>query len=355
MAINPGSTTTKIAVYKDQQCVLERALTHDRDELDRCGSVMGQKPLRQQMVMQALREAGQGQEQEHIVLDAVVGRCGMVKPLDSGTYRIGDKMVEDLSSGEASLHASSLGGLIARDIGDALGIPAFTVDPVVTDELVPQAKLTGMPGIERRSIFHALNAKAMARRACAELGKSYQNSRLIVAHMGGGITVGAHHYGRVIDVNDAMMGEGPFTPERSGALPLVPVIDMCFSGQYSRQEMVDLITNQSGMQALLGTNDLRVCEKMIKNGDSFAALVLESMAYQVSKQIGAMVAVLCGRVDGIVLTGGMAYSDRFTGQIKERVDLIAPVFVYPGESEMLAMAQGALAALQGSCRILEYE
>lgn len=352
LVVNPGSTTTKIAVFRDEETIYEHVLRHAREELDRLGSVMNQKELRENLVIGALKDAQKGQD---LTLDAVVGRCGMVKPLESGTYAVNDRMVRDLSDGEASLHASSLGGLIARDIGDRLGVPSYTVDPVVIDEMNPQAKLTGIPGVERRSIFHALNAKAMAKRACAEMGRVYENSRLIVAHMGGGITIGAHWYGRVVDVNDAMMGEGPFTPERSGAVPLVPIIDMCFSGQYTRQEMIDLITNGSGMQALLGTNDLRRVERMIKNGDSFASLVLESMAYQVSKQIGAMVAVLNGRVDAIILTGGLAFSNRFTGYIKQSVDLIAPIYVFPGENEMLAMAQGALAVLRGNQPLMEYE
>ena len=352
LIINPGSTTTKIAVYRNEDRLFEQVLRHSREELDACGSVMGQKPLREAMVRQALEEA---QRQSPFSIDVVVGRGGMIKPLDSGVYAVNDRMVHDLSTGEASLHASSLGGLIARDLADCFGVQAFTVDPIVTDEMTPQAKLTGIPGIERRSIFHALNAKAVAKRVCAQMGRDYENSRLIVAHMGGGITVGAHFYGRVVDVNDALMGEGPCTPERSGAVPLIPLIDMCYSGQYTHQEMVDLVTNGSGMQALLGTNDLRKCERMIKNGDSFAALVLEAMAYQVSKQIGAMVAVLSGRVDAIILTGGLAHSNRFTGFIKQNVDLIAPIHVVPGENELLAMAQGALAVLQGRQPLMQYE
>lgn len=350
LTINPGSTSTKISVFRDDSQVFESTLHHTREELGACGSVMGQKELRFNLILQELVNHHFSLNE----LDAVVGRCGMVKPLESGTYRIDDSLVRDLSEGEASMHASSLGGLIAREIGDSLHIPSFIVDPVVVDEMDPRAKLTGIPGIERRSIFHALNAKAMAKRAARQLGKDYEACRLIVAHMGGGITVGAHSYGRVVDVNDAIMGEGPFTPERSGAVPLVPIIEMCFSGAFTKEEMVSMVTAESGMQGLLGTNDLRKCEKMIKNGDSFAALVLESMAYQVSKQIGAMVAVLEGRVDAIVLTGGLAYSNRFTGAIRHNVDLIAPVYVYPGENEMLAMAQGALAVLRGEQRALEY-
>lgn len=351
LTINPGSTSTKIAVYRNREPVLETVLRHSREELDACGAVMNQREMRYKLVLKALADADFHIQQ----LDAVAGRCGMVKPLDSGTYLINERLRHDLTVGDASMHASSLGGLIAHEIGMELQIPAYTVDPVVTDEMNPEAKLTGIPGVERRSVFHALNAKAMAKRAAVAIGKAYENSRLIVAHMGGGVTIGAHLYGRVVDVNDAMTGEGPFTPERCGSVPLIPVIDMCFSGAYTHQEMIDLVTSGSGLQALLGTNDLRKCERMIKNGDSFASLVLESMAYQISKQIGAMVAVLSGRVDAIVLTGGLAYSDRFTGHIKKNVDLIAPVYVFPGENEMLAMAEGVLSVLEGRSRPMEYE
>lgn len=350
LTINPGSTSTKISIFQNDEQVFDTTLYHTREDLSGCGSVMGQKDLRFNLILEELVS-------HHFVLgelDAVVGRCGMVKPLESGTYLIDDSLIHDLSEGEASMHASSLGGIIAKEIGNSLQIPAFIVDPVVVDEMDPRAKLTGIPGIERRSIFHALNAKAMAKRAAKQMGKEYESCRLVVAHMGGGITVGAHSYGRVVDVNDAMMGEGPFTPERSGAVPLIPIIEMCFSGSFTKDEMIAMVTSESGMQGLLGTNDLRKCEKMIKNGDSFAALVLETMAYQVSKQIGAMVAALEGRVDAIVLTGGLAYSNRFTGAIRHNVDLIAPIYVYPGENEMLAMAQGALSVLRGEQRALEY-
>lgn len=210
-----------------------------------------------------------------------------------------------------AVHASAFGGILAYTIAKEQGIPAYVVDPVVVDELEQNAKLTGFPGIERKSIFHALNQKSVARRCAQDMGLEYENGRFIVAHMGGGITVGAHRYGRVIDVNDALSGEGAFTPERTGAVPAVPLIHLCFSGEYTEQELVDKITRKGGMTAYLGTHDLRKCERLIKEGDEYAVLVLESMAYQISKEIGAMFAVLEGRVDAIVLTGGLAYSTRF--------------------------------------------
>ncbi|MFZ5975184.1 MAG: butyrate kinase [Bacillota bacterium] len=349
LVINPGSTSTKVAVFEDETLLKETVARHTRHELDACKSVAGQMNLRLNIVERFLEKAGISLD----ALSAVVGRGGLVEPIDSGTYTVNEAMLRDLQA-TASEHAASLGGIIASVIGERAGIPAFVVDPVVVDEMDQYAKLTGLPGIERRSVFHALNQKAVARRCAKDMGVLYENSRFIVAHMGGGITVGAHRYGRVIDVNDALSGEGPFTPERSGSVPAAELIRLCYSGAFTEQEMLDKVSKSGGMQAYLGTNDLRKCERLIKEGDAYAALVLESMAYQVSKEIGAMVAVLEGRVDAIILTGGLTYSDRFTGCIKQRVSLIAPIMVYPGEDEMLSLALGALRVLRGERKAIEY-
>ncbi|MDL2232684.1 butyrate kinase [Ruminococcaceae bacterium OttesenSCG-928-L11] len=350
LVINPGSTSTKVAVYENEEEIMVETIRHLRSELDAQGGVSSQRKLRTQCVMQALKDHGIAMESLH----AVAGRGGLVNPIDSGTYEINDHMLADLLSATAEVHASALGGIMAHQLAQDAGIPAYVVDPIVVDELEQVAKLTGFPGIERRSIFHALNQKAVARRCADDMGTHYEDGRYIVAHMGGGITIGAHRYGRVIDVNDALAGEGPFSPERCGQVPALGIIELCFSGAYTKQEMIDMMTKTGGMYAYLGTNDLRKCEKLIKEGDEYAALVLESMAYQVSKEIGAMVAALEGRVDAIILTGGLAYSTRFTGCIKQRTSLIAPVKIYPGEDEMLALAQGALRVLQGRERALEY-
>jgi len=340
LAINPGSTTTKFAVYDNETVLIEE--TVGLDEKARLGSIIDQREPRRSRVMDALSAAGITPES----LDAVAGRGGLIKPIESGVYRINEKMLSDLES-TAAVHASSLGAIIASEIASPLGIPAFVVDPIVVDEMDRNAKMTGMPGVERNSIFHALNQKAIARRLAARTGKAYENARFIVAHLGGGITVGAHRYGRVIDVNDALAGEGPFTPERSGAIPALPLIKMCFSGEYTEAEMTEKVTRRGGVLAYLGTADLRKVQKMINDGDEFAALVLDSMAYQVAKEIGAMTAVLEGRVDAIILTGGLARSTRFTGSIKQRVDSLAPVHVFPGEDELLALMEGALRVLRG--------
>ncbi len=351
LVINPGSTSTKIGIYENETMRHEEIARHSKGELEKFSSIVDQKHMRLAFIERALQEKGY----ELSMFDAIVGRGGLVEPIDSGVYLVNKRMLDDLIRSSAATHASSLGGIMAAELAATVQKHAYVVDPVVVDEMDPYAKLTGMPGIERRSVFHALNQKAVARRCAKEMGRQYEDCRLIVAHMGGGITVGAHRYGRVVDVNDGLSGEGPFSPERTGGIPAEPLIRMCFSGAYTEKELIDRVTRGGGMGAYLGTNDLRACERLIKEGDDYAALVLESMAYQVSKEIGAMVAVLEGRVDAIVLTGGLAYSNRFTGAIKNRVSLIAPVRVYPGEDELRALAEGVLRVLRGEERAKEYD
>lgn len=351
LTVNPGSTSTKAALYENDRLVAQTTIRHAFGDFADCAAVMDQKDIRTECIRRFLAE-NNVEEKE---LGAVVGRGGLVKPIDSGTYEINDKMLRDLSKSSAGAHASSLGGIIAAEMSRRHGIPAYVVDPVVVDEMEPFAKLSGIPGIERRSVFHALNTKAVARSCAQQLGVRYEDGRFVVAHMGGGISVGAHQYGRVIDVNDALNGEGPFSPERSGSVPLQQLIEMCFSGRYPKDEMLDLVSRRGGMLAYLGTNDLIKVEKMIRNGDEFAALVMDAMAYQVSKEIGAMAAVLEGRLNAIILTGGLAYSLRFTGAIKNRIDQIAPVLTHPGEDEMSALAMGALRVLTGKERASIYQ
>lgn len=350
LAINPGSTSTKAAVFENEQPVASSTIRYHAEDFAGLSGVLDQRERRAADIMEMLEQNGISID----TLDAVVGRGGLVKPIDSGTYLINDRMMEDLVDDVASVHASALGGLIAGDLGRKYDIPAYVVDPIVVDEMDPCAKLTGIPGIERRSVFHALNTKAIARRCAKKLGIEYEDGRFIIAHMGGGITVGAHRYGRVIDVNDALSGEGAFSPERCGSVPLEPLIRMCFSGKYRMEEILARLSKNGGVQAYLGTNDIIQVEQMIKQGDEYAALVLDSMAYQLSKEIGAMAAVLEGRINAIILTGGLAYSSRFTGSIKQRVDQIAPVHTFPGEDEMLALTEGALRVLRGEVRPAVY-
>jgi butyrate kinase len=350
LAINPGSTSTKAAVYDDEQEIANVTIRYRPEDLAKYDSIIAQREFRTNDVINMLEEKSIALDS----LDAVVGRGGLVKPIDSGTYLINERMLEDLMSASATVHASALGGLTAEAIGRQHKIPAYVVDPVVVDEMEPCAKLTGIPGIERRSVFHALNSKAVARRCAKQIGIPYEDGRFIVAHMGGGITVGAHRYGRVIDVNDAVSGEGPFTPERSGSVPLEPVIDLCFSGKFTKAEILSKLIGKGGMQAYLGTTDMLEAAQMVKGGDEYAALVIDSMAYQVSKEIGAMAAVLEGRINAIILTGGLAYSVRFTGSIKQRVDQIAQVYTFPGEAELLALVEGALRVLKSEAMAATY-
>ncbi|MDR3332529.1 MAG: butyrate kinase [Synergistaceae bacterium] len=350
LAINPGSTSTKTSIFKDEEELASSVIRHGRDDFAGCSNLLDQMDIRMAQVNRMLEEHSIQTNE----LDAVVGRGGLIRPISSGTYEVNENMAADLSTGWASSHASSLGGLMAREIAVKNSIPAFIVDPVVVDELEPIARISGIPGIKRRSIFHALNAKSVARLCAAELGKRYEDCRLVVAHMGGGISVGAHRYGRVIDVNDALCGEGPFSPERCGGLPVEQVVNLCFSGDYSKRDVTAFATKTGGMAAYLGVCDLRVAEEMIAGGDDNARLVVDAMAYQVSKEIGAMASVLEFDVDRIALTGGLAYSKRFTGIIEGSVGRISGVSIYPGEDEMRALAMGALRVLRGEEKAAVY-
>lgn len=350
LVLNPGSTSTKLALYEGETPLMEKTVRHGADDFAACPTVMEQKSVRLKYLEAALAEYGF----DPAALSAVVGRGGVVRPVASGTYAVNGAMLRDLTSGKAATHASSLGGIIAHEFGSKYGIPAFVVDPVVVDELSPQARLTGIPEIQRRSVFHALNTKAVARRCAERLGKRYEDARFVVAHMGGGITVGAHLCGRVVDVNDGLAGEGPFTPERCGAVPLEMVVELCFSGKYGQQEMLDFCHKRGGMAAHLGTNDMRQVEERIRQGDEQAALVLETMAYQVAKEVGAMAAALQGKADALIFTGGLAYSELFIAAIGKYVEHFAPVMVVPGEFEMDALALGALRVLGGEEEALEY-
>lgn len=287
-------------------------------------------------------------------LSAVVGRGGLLKPIDSGTYLVNEAMLDDLRIGLLGQHASNLGGILAYEIARPLNIPAYIVDPVVVDEMEEVAKISGISGIRRSSIFHALNQKAVARRYAQEIAKDYQKLSLIVTHVGGGISVGAHKNGRVIDVNNALDGDGPFTPERSGELPVREVVKMCFSGKYTFEMMNKKINGQGGYVDHLGTIDALQVEKAAENGDKKAQLIQDALCYQVAKEIGKYATVLAGKVDAILITGGMAYSQYVVNYIKERVEFIAPIKVYPGEDELLALAQGGSRVLNGEEEAKKY-
>ena len=286
---------------------------------------------------------------------AVMGRGGLVKPIQSGVCRVNERMKKELMDGLRGEHASNLGALIADDIAASLpGAQAFIVDPVVVDELQDEARLSGHPEIPRVSIFHALNQKAMARAYASSINKKYEELDLIIAHMGGGISVGAHNKGKVIDVNNALSGEGPFSPERSGGLPSLQLVDLCFSGKYNHSEVKSMLVGKGGMMAYLGTNDFKEICSRADRGDEKASLIRRAAAYQVAKEIGSLAVVLKGNVDVIILTGGMAFDDNLVRLIKSRVEFISDVIVLPGEDELKALAFNGLLALNGEIKILDY-
>lgn len=343
LIINPGSTSTKIGVYEDEKEIFVETLRHSSDEIAKYDSIFEQKEFRKSVIMNVLKE----NNFDVNTLDAVVGRGGMLKPIPGGTYEVNELLLNDLKVGVQGEHASNLGGILANEIAKEVGGRAFIVDPVVVDELEPVARISGVPELPRKSKFHALNQKAVAKRFGKESKRGYENLNLIVVHMGGGVSVGAHKNGKVIDVNNALDGDGPFSPERSGAVPVGDLIKMCFSGEYTQEEVYKKIVGKGGYVAYLNTNDARDVLREKEEGNKFAELIYNAFIYQVSKSIGEMATVLKGKVDSIILTGGIAYSPIVVSDIKERVEWISNVAVYPGEDELLALAQGAIRVLGG--------
>lgn len=351
LVINPGSTSTKIAVFENEKEVFEKTLRHQAEELAKYITIIDQKEFRFNEIEKMLKDNGLSFED----IDAVAARGGIIKPIVSGTYDINEAMVKDLTTSNAALHASALSGLIGDELKKDYNIPAYVVDPVVVDEYQDIARITGVPGVERFPIWHALNQKAIAKQAAKDLGKKYEECNLVVAHMGGGISVAAHMKGMAIDVNNAINGEGPMSPERSGTITMGSMVELCFGGKYTQQDIKNLYSKNGGMVAHLGTNDLRETEKRIAQGDQEAKLFFDAMAYQVAKDIGAMSTVLFGDVDAIVLTGGLAYSEKFTQAIIDRVKFISEVKKYPGEFEIQALALGVLEVLNGETAAKEYK
>jgi butyrate kinase len=350
LVINPGSTSTKIGVFDNERPILEETIRHDEEEIGKYKRIIDQYEFRKRTILEVLDSHGINISK----LNAVCGRGGLLRPIEGGTYAVNEAMLDDLKKGYSGHHASNLGGILAHEIASGLNIPAYIVDPVVVDELDEVARISGVAGIERKSIFHALNQKAVARKVAKELDSKYEDLHLIVAHMGGGITVGAHRNGKVIDVNNGLHGDGPFSPERAGTVPAGQLVEMCFSGDYYRDEIMKKLVGQGGLVGLLGTNDAIKVEQMIEAGDKKAELVYRAMAYQISKEIGAASAVLQGRVDAVVLTGGLAYSKMLVQEITNRVHWIADVIVQPGENELEALAEGALRVLRGEEDAKEY-
>ena len=352
LVINPGSTSTKMAVYEDEKPVIVRNISHSQEELSQFDDVIEQHDYRKQLVLDELQRVG-----IPIEFDAVIGRGGLVKPIAGGVYEINKEMLEDTYSGIAMHnHACNLGCLIAHDIAKQIpGCRSFIADPGVVDELNDYARISGSPLMNRICIWHALNQRAIARRYAAGIGKRYEDLNLIICHMGGGISVAAHDHGRAVDANNALDGEGPFSPERAGSLPAVDLIRLCFSGKYNEKQLLKRIAGKAGLNAHLGTADVREVERRIADGDTRAKLILDAMIYHIAKNICGLGAVFCGKVDAILLTGGIARSEYVISQLRHRIEYMAPVYCFPGEDEMEALALNALAVLRGQREVKVYD
>jgi butyrate kinase len=350
LAINPGSTSTKIAVYKDDECISTANLSHSTEEIKKYDKIYEQKNMRTTVILSWLEEQGIPYKS----LIGIVGRGGLLRSMPGGTYIVTEAMLEDLKLGFQGEHASNLGGIIAHEIAKEIEISAYIVDPVAVDEFEDIARISGLPELPRRSLVHALNIKAVTRRVCKRLGKKFEDSSYVIAHLGGGISIAPVRNGRIIDVNNANE-DGPFSPERAGGLPVGDVVKLAYSGQYTYKELKKKIIGEAGLTAYLGTNDGRIVDKLIDEGDSKAELVLEAMSYQIAKEIGAYSTVLMGKVDAVILTGGLAYNKRLVNWIKERVDFIAPLELVPGEDEMQALYEGAARVINGEETAKIYE
>lgn len=350
LIINPGSTSTKIGVFEDETLLFEETLRHSTEEIESYASIADQKDFRKEIITNLLAE----KKFDIKTLGMVVGRGGMLKPIPGGTYEVTDTLLNDLKIGVQGQHASNLGGLLAREIADSIGIPSYIVDPVVVDELAPISRYSGVPELPRTSVFHALNQKAVAKRYAKQIGKPYADLNLIVVHMGGGVSVGAHSNGKIFDVFNALDGDGAFSPERAGGVPSGALIKMCFSGKYTEKEVYKKIVGNGGFNAYMGTNDMRKVEDLVNAGDEKATEVCNAFIHQIAKDIGSMACALKGKVDQIILTGGIAYDRNVVQGLKGAAEWIAPFTVYPGEDELLALVQGGLRVLNGEEKAMTY-
>lgn len=350
LVINPGNTSTKIGIYENEKELYEITVEHREDDFAAYPRIADQKAFRSQLVETALKNAGFKLSD----IDVIIGRGGIGKPIEGGLYRINEELLKDMGNATYGEHASNLGSLIAKGLADKVGVPAFIMDPVSIDEMEPVARISGLKEIPRISLLHGLNSRAVANYYAKEAGKSYEDMRLIVVHLGSGISITPHLKGRIIDCNNAFE-DGPMSPDRSGGLPSKSLVELCYSGKYkSLDEMLKRINREGGIYDHLGTRDIREVEVMVAKGDQYANLVLRAMVYQIAKEIGAMATVLEGRVDAIIVTGGMAHSKRLMVDLEKRVSFIAPVVVRPGEMEMAALAKGAYDAMLGNIPIKDY-
>lgn len=351
LTINPGSTSTKIGLYHDTTEVFVENISHSAEDIAKFSSVIDQFSYRLENITAFLAKQNISINE----FSAIVARGGLLKPMVSGTYQINTVMLDDLKHCRYGAHASNLGALIADKLAIEGGCPAYIVDPVVVDELAPVARLSGRPELTRKSIFHALNHKAVAKRFAKSIDRSYESLNLIIAHLGGGISVACHNWGKAIDVNNALDGEGPFSPERAGSLPALQFADKILSEKLDIKTIASLVAGKAGLRAYLDTTDVREVERRIADGDKQAELVYEAMIYNIAKNIGAAAIPVCGKVDYILLTGGIAYSEKLTAKLKEYVSFIAPVIILPGENELQALAEGAYRVLIGEETAQEYQ
>jgi butyrate kinase len=352
LTINPGSTSTKIGVFNNENPVFIKKIVHDADILSSFSSITKQYEYRKKAIIKELDAINFSLSD----IDIIMARGGLLKSIPSGVYEVNDRMIEDLSTDTMGEHASNLGALIAADLAGETSVGrAYIADPVVVDEMQDVAKITGHPAFKRVPIFHALNQKAIARKYAASIDRDYTDINLIIAHLGGGVSIGAHCRGKIIDVNNALYGDGPLSPERSGSLPAKQVVDICFSGKYSKNEIEKMLVGEGGFMAYFGTNDYSEIKKRAENGDKQSLLIINAMAYQVAKYIGSMATALKGKVDAILITGGIANDPYICSYICEMVEFIAPVAIYPGEDELAALAHNGLMLLRGTLKANCYE
>ncbi|MDR0385995.1 MAG: butyrate kinase [Prevotellaceae bacterium] len=352
LTINPGSTSTKIGIFNNENPVFIKKIVHDAEILNNFSCIAEQYEYRKNAIMKELDLA-----KFHLSdIDLIMARGGLLRPVVSGIYEVSDRMIMELSTGLRGEHASNLGGLIAADLAGQTSVgKAYIADPVVVDEMQDIAKIAGHPDFKRTPIFHALNQKAIARKHAAAIGRAYEAINLIIAHIGGGVSIGAHYQGKIIDVNNALYGDGPFSPERSGSLPVKQVINICFSGKYSRDKIEKMLVGEGGLMAYFGVNDYLKIRTGAENGDRQCKLILDAMAYQIAKYIGAMATALKGNVDAVLITGGIANDPYICNYIREMVEFIAPMTVYPGEDELSALAHNGLMLLKGIVQANIYE
>ena len=349
LAINPGSTSTKMALYNRRGCIKVEKIDHSGTEICNMVSIQEQLPLRVEIITKTFTPWLNGYK-----LVAVVGRGGLVKPIKGGIYAVNEDLMDDTINCKYASHASNLGASIAHGIALEYKVPAFVVDPVTVDEFIPEARISGVPEIQRKSRLHALNVNACVRKETARIGKPIDQAKFVVAHLGGGITVAAVDCGKIIDCNDALMGMGPFSPERAGALPLEPLIKMAMSGSYSFKDLYRKFTKNSGLKGYLGTGDVREVLERIDDGDEESALIYRAMIYQVAKEIGAMATTMNGNLDGIIITGGIAHSERVVNDLSERINFISSISVHPGENELESLAAGGFRAVDGEQEVQTY-